>query len=282
MLQIDILLKREDFTMRKIDKRIQDVLGKGEKVLVSGVPVGYPNLDETRKLVEVYIRSGMDVVEFSMPTRNPYIDTQVIASSNVKALDLEPDLHHYFETLHIVRQDFPDEPFYMMAYADLIMQFGLKNFVEQLVELEIDGVELPDKDEMVPELASEMETLFDQNGIYRIYILHHPYNDTYFMGIKDKAAGFLLLQAIADEEGNRPIVDPENETLIAKVKKETDIPVILGYGIKNAERVKEAVALGADGVLVGTSMVEYINHGDYTLFSQFIRGLKEATRNSKN
>lgn len=266
--------------MKKIDKRIQDVLGKGEKVLVSGVPVGYPNLKETRKLVEVYIRSGMDIVEFSMPTRNPYIDTQIIADSNVKALDIEPNLHHYFEILHIVRKDFPDEPFYMMAYADLIMQFGLKNFVEQLVELEIDGVELPDKDEMVPELASEMEALFELNGIYRIYILHHPYKDDFFKGIKDKAAGFLLLQSIADEKGDRPNVSPQNKDLIVKIKKETDVPVILGYGIKNADRVREAISLGADGVLVGTSMVEYINQGDYEQFSQFIHSLKDATRNS--
>jgi len=266
--------------MKKIDKRIQDVLGKGEKVLVSGVPVGYPNLEETRKLVEVYIRSGMDIVEFSMPTRNPYIDTQIIADSNVKALDIESDLNHYFKTLHSIRKDFPNEPFYMMAYADLITQFGLRNFVDQLVELEIDGVELPDKDEMVPELASEMEALFDQNDIYRIYILHHPYDDTLFRRVKEKAAGFLLLQSIADEKGNRPKVDPENKTLIAKIKKETDIPVILGYGIKNANRVKEAIVLGADGVLVGTSMVEYINQGDYEQFSQFIHSLKDATRNS--
>jgi tryptophan synthase alpha chain len=264
--------------MKKIDRRIQDVLEKGEKVLVSGVPVGYPNLDETQKLVEVYLRSGMDIVEFSMPTRNPYIDTQIIADSNVKALDLEPDLDHYFETLHNIRKEFPNEPFYMMAYADLILQFGLKNFVDQLVELEIDGVELPDKDEMVPELASEMETLFDQNGIYRIYILHHPFNSAFFSKIKEKAAGFLLLQSIADEKGNRPNVSPENKDLIATIKKETDIPVILGYGIKNAERVREAVSLGADGVLVGTSMVEYISQGNHQKFAEFIQDLKKATR----
>jgi len=263
--------------MKKLDKRIQAVLAKGEKVLVSGVPVGYPNLDETRKLVEVYIRSGMDVVEFSMPTRNPYIDTQTIADSNVKALDLESDLERYFKTLHVVRCDFPDEPFYMMAYADLISQFGLKNFVQQLVELEIDGVELPDKDEMVPELAAEMEALFDQHGIYRIYILHHPFDKKFFETIKDKAEGFVILQAIADGNGNRPRVDLRNKDLIKTVRAGTDVPVILGYGIKNAERVKEAVALGADGVLVGTSMVEYINQGDHARFSQFIRGLKDAT-----
>ncbi len=264
--------------MKKIDQRIKDILGKGEKVLIAGVPVGYPNLDETRKLVGLYLDLGIDIVEFSMPTRNPYIDTQIIADSNIKALSLEPNLIRYFETLHSIREKFPNEPFYMMAYADLITQFGLKNFVDELTDLEIDGVEIPDKDEEFPQFSSEMDTLFANNNIYRIYILHHPYNEEYFQKIKDKAAGFLLLQTITDENGNRPIVDPANKKLIERIKREKDVPVILGYGIKNADRVREAVSLGADGVLVGTSMVEYINLGDYKKLSQFIHDLKDATR----
>ncbi len=196
--------------MKKIDQRFQEVMGKGEKVLVSGVPVGYPSLDETRKLVGVYIQSGIDVVEFSMPTRNPYIDTKIIADSNVKALNLEPDLDRYFETMHAVRRDYPDEPFYMMAYADIISQFGIKNFVEELVSLEIDGVELPDKDEMVPELAAEMEALFEQNDIYRIYFLQHPFSDPYFQMMKDRTAGFVICRLLRMPRA-APVVAPENK-----------------------------------------------------------------------
>lgn len=263
--------------MKKIDQRFKSVLEKGEKVLVSGVPVGYPNLDETRKLVDVYIQSGIDVVEFSMPTRNPYIDTKIIADSNIKALDLEPSLDCYFETMHAVRKEYPDEPFYMMAYADLISQFGLKDFVKELVSLEIDGVELPDKDEMVPELAAEMEALFEENNIYRIYFLQHPFNNNYFEMVKDRTAGFVILQAFADAEGKRPKVAPENKALIEKVKKEIKTPVVIGYGIRNADHVGQAVALDPDGVLVGTAMIEFISEGDYGRFSEFIRGLKAAT-----
>ncbi len=66
--------------------------------------------------------------------------------------------------------------------------------------------------------------------------------------------------------------------MIDKVKQEIETPVVLGYGIRDADRVREAVALEPDGVLVGTAMVEYITAGDYGRFSDFIRGLKEATR----
>jgi len=75
--------------MKKIEKRIAQVKARGEMVLLSGVPVGSPDLDGTRKVVETYIRSGIDVVEFSMPSLHPYIDTSTIAEANVKALTLE-------------------------------------------------------------------------------------------------------------------------------------------------------------------------------------------------
>lgn len=263
--------------MKKIDQRMREVLSQGEKILVSGVPVGYPSLDETRKLVEVYIRSGIDVVEFSMPIRNPYIDTKIIADSNISALDKEPNLEKHFEMLHKIREDYPDEPFYMMAYANTIKEFGLKRFVEQLVELEIDGVELPDKDEIVPELAEALEDRFYANDIYRIFFLQHPLDHNYLMEIKDKVAGFALLQSVANADGKRPTVADENEQLIETVKRETDVPLILGYGIRTPEHVKKAVDLGADGIIIGTAMVEYITQGDYDVFAKYIRGLKDAT-----
>jgi tryptophan synthase alpha chain len=219
--------------MKKIEKRMREVLDRGEKIFLSGVPVGYPDIDSTRKIVEIYIKSGVDVVEFSMPSMDPYIDTQTIAESNVKALRSEPELKKYFEVLHSVRQDFPDEPFYMMAYADVIR---------------------------------------------RAYFLQHPYNHDYLLSIKDKAKGFVLLQSVADAQGKRPRVAPENKAVVDCIRQAgLEIPIILGYGINNPERVKEAVQTGADGIIVGTAMIERITGGDYEALSAFIRSIKDAT-----
>lgn len=264
--------------MKKIDRRMQAVLNRREKILVSGVPVGYPDLDATRRNVETYIRSGIDVVEFSMPSMNPYIDTKIIADSNVEALHRQSDLYQHFATLEMIRKDYPDEPFYMMAYADIISQFGVERFVETIKDLEIDGLELPDHNEEFPELVSLLDPLLENAGIYRIYILHHPFKDSYLQSIREKARGFMLLQSVADETGRRPKVAPENKENIEKIKNTgLDFPVILGYGINKPERVKEAAAVGADGVIVGTAMIEKINAGVPGELAKFIRSLKDAT-----
>jgi len=264
--------------MKKIEKRMQDVLNRNEKVLVSGVPIGYPDLDTTRRVVEIYIKSGIDVVEFSMPSSNPYIDTRLIAESNIKALNQQPELDRYFSTLSKVRSDFPEEPFYMMAYADIILKFGVERFVHTIQTLEIDALELPDPEETVPELVSQLDPLLQKAGIFRIYILHHPFNEKSLHSIKDKAQGFLLLQSVADAAGKREKVAPENKGIIDRIKGAgLTMPVILGYGINKPERVKEAVAVGADGVIVGTAMIEMINRGDLNELAKFIRSLKDAT-----
>ena len=147
--------------MKKIEKHMQEVLNRGAKILVSGVPVGYPDVDSTRRIVEIYLKSGIDVVEFSMPSPDPYIDTRIIAEANVRSLNLEPALDKYFEVLFKVREDFPDEPFYTMAYADIIQSYGVERFVETIDQIGIDAVELPDREETVLDLVSELDVLLE-------------------------------------------------------------------------------------------------------------------------
>jgi tryptophan synthase alpha chain len=260
--------------MKKIEQRMQEVLARGEKVLVSGVPIGYPDLETTGRIVETYIRSGIDVVEFSMASPDPYIDTRIIADSNIKALNVEPALDKHLDALREIRRDYPDEPFYMMAYADFIRGVGVKRFVAALQEVGVDALELPDSEEAVPDLVAELDPLLEDAGIYRTYILHHPFDAQYFAHIKSKAHGFF-----ADAQGRRECVSPENRRAIETMRQGgLEVPIILGYGINKPERVGEALALGADGVIVGTAMIERINSGDLTELSTFIREMKAATR----
>jgi len=264
--------------MKKIDKRVHEVLNRGEKLLVSGVPIGYPDLDTSRRIVEKYINSGIDIVEFSMPSQNPYIDTEVIAKSNKKALNLEPNFDRYFDTMLKIREDFPNEPFYMMAYEEIIRECGVEHFVELLNKIGVDALELPDKEERNSELVTKLDTLLDEVGIYRIYFLQHPFNNDYFLKIKNVAQGFVLLQSYADKLGERNEVAIENKMIIESMRNsDFKVPIILGYGINKAERVREAVRVGADGVIVGTAMIRKITEGDFDSLSRFIHDLKEAT-----
>jgi tryptophan synthase alpha chain len=268
----------EEHGMNKLDQRIKDVQDRGEKLLVSGVPVGYPDLEATRDIVDTYIKSGIDIVEFSMPSLDPYIDTQIIADSNVQALTLQPDLERHFDMLARVRGDLPDEPFYMMAYADVIQGYGVERFVKRLVELEIDALELPDSEQRVPELVAELDASLAAAGIYRTYILHHPFEWAFFDRIKHGARGITLLQSVADAEGKRNKVAPENADIIARMRRDgMTAAIIMGYGIRDPERVKEALKCGADGVIVGTAMIGWLEKGDISGLSDFIRQMKAAT-----
>jgi tryptophan synthase alpha chain len=98
------------------------------------------------------------------------------------------------------------------------------------------------------------------------------------MSIKNKARGFVLLQSIADASGKRERVAPENKTIIDGMREANlNATIILGYGINNPERVREAVKVGTDGVIVGTAMIERINQADYTGLANFICEMKKAT-----
>ena len=107
----------------------------------------------------------------------------------------------------------------MMAYADIILQYGDRtirgnnswdrNLIWSNSRIRRRG----------PELVSQLDPLLEKAGIYRTYILRHPFDEEFFNRIKAKAHGFVLLQSIADDLGKRPIVAPENKSLIETMKR---------------------------------------------------------------
>jgi tryptophan synthase alpha chain len=264
--------------MNKLDKRIKDVMNRGEKYLICLLPLGDPDLKTSRDLVNLFLESGADIVELGMPSHNPYCDSRQIAESNQRSFKAEPDLDKYFETIKAIRKDHPNEPFEVMAYSDIVREYGVKKFVEQLKAAEIDGHLLADSVVIQPEIVSEMDPLITKTDTYRIRFMPHPFQDKLLPDIGANAKAFVILQAIANKNGERPNVENDNRKLVKKIRDTgTKAAVTLAYGIYNPIHAKAAVDIGPDGILVGTVMVDGIKAGDFKELAKTIRGLKEAT-----
>lgn len=261
----------------RIDTRIEEVLSRGEKVLVGLVPFGDPNLEVSSKLVDVYLESGVDIVEFALPSDDPFVDSKQIKDSGARALKAEPNILKYLERIKIIREKYPEEPFEVMAYSDALKKAGMDKFVAAMAEAQVDAHLLADS---VYQKKNEMEKLDDllrAEGMFRIRFMPHPFREGLLEDISTEGRGFMILQSIADENGDREKVAPENEVLVHRVKATgTKAAIIFAYGIRDAERTKEAVATGADGIIVGTSFVEFIGNEDYSGLSDRIKEIKGA------
>ena len=262
-----------------IDLRMEEVLNKGEKVLVGLVPYGDPNLEISSKLVDVYLESGVDIVEFALPSDDPFVDSKQIKDSGARALKAEPDILEYLKKIKEIRGKYPNEPFEVMAYSDALRKAGMEEFVAGMVDAQIDAHLLADSVYQEEAEIKKLDGLLYANGIYRIRFMPHPFREDLLEDIGKQEEGFMILQSLADENGDREKVAPENNALVQRVKATgTKAKVILAYGIRDGERTQEAVATGADGIIVGTSFVEFIGIEDYSGLSDRIKEIKSALK----
>ncbi len=264
--------------MNRMDKRISEVMGRGEKFIICLLPLGDPNLKTSIDLVGIFLEAGVDIVELGMPSIDPYLDSKEIAASNVRSFAAEPDLAKYFETMKEIRKQYPGEPFDVMAYTDTVKDYGPARFVEALKAADMDVHLLADAVVQPADFVAEMDDLMKKAGVGRIRFMPHPFRDDLLPDIGANAEGFMILQAFADPQGNRPSVSDKNRELIARIRAtQTKAPIALAYGINTGERAKEAVQVGPDGILVGTAMVNGIHAGDFKQLQALIRSLKDAT-----
>jgi tryptophan synthase alpha chain len=264
--------------MNRIDSRIKKVLDRGEKFLCCVLPLGDPDLKTSRKILEIFLQSGVDIVELMLPSQDPYFDSQPIAESNQRSLLAESNYQKYFETIVEIRNDYPDEPFEVMTYSDVVKNYGISRFVDGLREADVDAHLLADATAIAPDVVHDMDPLLEDAGIYRIRFMPHPFQEHLLDDIAHYARGFMILQSISDEAGNRMNVADGNREWINRVRATgTRASIMLGYGINNPARAKEAVNVNPDGMIVGTAVIERIASKDYRGLSELIRGIKDAT-----
>lgn len=261
----------------RTDIRIEKVLSRGEKVLVGLIPFGDPNLEVSSKLVDVYLESGVDIVEFALPSDDPFVDSKQIKDSGARTLKAEPDILKYLEKIKSIREKYPEEPFEVMAYSDAYKNTGMDKFVAGMAEAQIYTHLLADSIYREKTEIDKLDDLLNSEGINRIRFMPHPFREDLLEDVGREGKGFMILQSIADENGDRETVALENKDLVNRVRATgTKAAIILAYGIRDAERTKEAVATGADGIIVGTSFVELIGKEDYRGLADRIKEIKSA------
>lgn len=264
--------------MNRLDVRRREVMDRGEKVLTCLLPLGDPDLDTSMKLIEIYKNAGVDVIELGMPSKNPYLDSDQIAASNKRSFSAHPVYADYLQMWKVIRSEYPDEPFEVMAYADTVKTVGANQFVEALKEADFDGHLLADAIVVEPELGASMDELLQPSNIYRIRFMPHPFREDLLPDISENGQGFMILQSIANKTGTRETVAEENRALIERIRSGgTRAAILIAYGINNGDRAREAVELDPDGILVGTSMVNRIADLDFAGLKAIISELKAAT-----
>lgn len=236
-------------------KQITDQAAEnGRKLLIPYLVAGDPNLASTATLMHSLVTAGADIIELGIPFSDPSSDGPVIQRGVERALARGTTLQDVLELVAEFRQTNTDTPIVLMGYLNPIEIMGYDSFVESAVRSGVDGVLIVD---MPPAESSELHGKLQGQGIDTIYLVAPTSREGRLPSICDYSSGYLYYVSLKGVTGAALTDYDSVRSNIARLRGFTDLPIVIGFGIKDAEG---AAAMGrlSDGVIIGSALVEKI------------------------
>jgi tryptophan synthase alpha chain len=261
--------------MNRITDKLQLLRQRNEKALALFLTAGYPTRDATVDLVLALERAGADIIELGMPFSDPLADGPVIQRASAIALKNGVTLDSILEDVNTIRKK-SVVPIVLMGYVNPILRYGPGRFFSAAASAGADGI-------IVPELPLEESGMFSQlivsAGLSHIHLVAPTTSTERMRRIDDVSSGFLYcvsVTGVTGMEGN--IVSEEYLQRVRLTARKN--PVLVGFGIHSAADVKRYARL-ADGVIVGSALLQRLTVEPQEETAEWVRGLKNALATSK-
>ncbi len=239
--------------MERIAARFRALRERDERALIPFLTAGDPDLATTEALVLALAEAGADALELGVPFSDPIAEGPTIQRASERALAGGSSLRRILDLVKTLRPQV-DIPLILMGYANPVYAFGETDFPEAARAAGVDGLIVAD---LPPE---EGEALFDgleRHGVAPILLAAPTTTEARLARLAARTRGFLYYVSLTGVTGARDELPPELEAGVARVRRVSDVPVCVGFGVKTPEQVR-AIARFADGVVVGSAFVDRI------------------------
>jgi tryptophan synthase alpha chain len=238
----------------RLDLRFRQLAAERRAALVPYIMAGDPDAETSSAILAALPAAGADFVELGMPFSDPIADGPAIQSAGRRALKANQTLPATLGIAKRFRAGDPDTPLILMGYYNPIYIYGVEPFLRDAKAAGVDGLIVVD---CPPEEDEEICLPASRAGLAFVRLVAPTTSEDRLPAILDNAAGFIYFVSITGVTGAAaPDVKLVAEA-VARLKRHTELPVAVGFGVKNAETAR-AIAETADGVAVGTSVVEAI------------------------
>lgn len=230
---------------------------KKRKTLITYITAGDPSLKKTEELIFQFEKVGADIIELGIPFSDPLADGPVIQASHARALKNNTKLSDVFKLIKNVRKKIQIPIVFMLAF-NLVEQYGYEKFYSDCEKFSVNGVLIPDAP---PEELTNFKSLLSNNqflsGVDQIFMIAPTTTEKRIKKIADASSGFIYLVSILGITGKRKNLSSNISKLVSKIKKYTDKPIAIGFGISTPAQAKKAVKY-TDGIIVGSAIVDLI------------------------
>lgn len=238
----------------RLDRRFAALKAEGRGGLVTFITAGDPDAETSLAILKGLPGAGADVIEIGMPFSDPMADGPAIQASSQRALAAGMTLRKTLDQVRAFREDDSDTPIVLMGYYNPVYIYGVEPFLRDAKAAGVDGliiVDLPPEEERelcIPALAAEINF---------IYLTAPTTDDERLPVVLEKASGFVYYVSITGITGTAQAAIGDIEAAVQRIKRHTDLPVAVGFGITSAQFAGE-VAKVADAAVVGSALVNII------------------------
>lgn len=237
--------------MNRLQQRFQALKDNKRKALIPYMSAGDPDIALTAEIMHALVAGGADVIELGVPFSDPAADGETIQLANERALAKGVDFTAVLAAIEQFRGQDTQTPVVLMGYLNSFERRGFAQSMRLSAEAGVDGVILVD---CPVEALPDYRQALDDNGIVPILLVAPTTNPTRLSQILHQAGGFLYFVSLRGVTGKQKAVATEIEATVSSLKAQTDLPVCIGFGIRDATTA-QAMAAFADGVVIGSALV---------------------------
>ncbi len=240
-----------EISQNRIEKCFDDLKANNKSALITFITAGDPDYQTSYDILKQLSESGSDIIELGMPFSDPMADGPAIQLSSQRALKAGQNLPKTLEMVRKFREHNQKTPIVLMGYYNPIYKYTVEKFVEDAHEAGVDGLIIVD---LPPETDSELCLPAVKKGISFIRLATPTTNSQRLPKVLSNTTGFVYYVSIAGITGTKA-PDPEAvKKHVTEIKRHTDLPVAVGFGVKTPEQARN-LSDGADGVVVGSALV---------------------------
>jgi tryptophan synthase alpha chain len=235
----------------RIDKKFAALRQEGRKALVTFITAGDPDLATSRKILAGLPKAGADIIELGMPFSDPMADGPSIQASSLRALKAGHKMRMTLDMVAEFRRKDPTTPIVLMGYYNPVYVYPNGRFLDEAAAAGVDGLIVVD---VPPEADDELCLPALRRGLNFIRLATPTTDARRLPTVLANTSGFVYYVSIAGITGTRSAASADVSAAVARLKRHTQLPVAVGFGIRTAEQA-EAIARAADGAVVGSALV---------------------------
>jgi tryptophan synthase alpha chain len=240
----------------RIDARFAKCAAEGRAALVTFVMCGDPDIATSLAIIKALPGAGADVLEIGMPFTDPMADGPTIQAAGLRALHAGASLKKTIQVVADFRAGDPDTPIVLMGYYNPIYVYGVERFLADAKKAGVDGLIVVD---LPPEEDAELCLPALKAGLNFVRLATPTTDGKRLPKVLTNTSGFVYYVSIAGITGSATPDYSQVAAAVARIKAHTDLPVAVGFGVKNAQSAAE-IAAHADGVVVGSALIDALKN----------------------